>query len=199
MKKFLEKLYKNDKKSFFEILKKDLKNKNKKFIVTVNPETLMIAEKDLELKEILEDDSVSFVPDGIGVVKAAKMIGVDVKERIPGIEIAEKLFEFANESKKSLYLFGAKQEVLNNLKEIMGGDFKNIPCDIQEKYISKLKLIPFSSLGKQNGMLIGIRPEYVKVITDEQEKINKNVIIGIYEKSLTKKGEYQALIGIELL
>lgn len=91
------------------------------------------------------------------------------------------------------------QEILNNLKEIMGGDFKNIPCDIQEKYISKLKLIPFSSLGKQNGMLIGIRPEYVKVITDEQEKINKNVIIGIYEKSLTKKGEYQALIGIELL
>ena len=91
------------------------------------------------------------------------------------------------------------KEILNNLKEIMGGDFKNIPCDIQEKYISKLKLIPFSSLGKQNGMLIGIRPEYVKVITDEQEKINKNVIIGIYEKSLTKKGEYQALIGIELL
>lgn len=91
------------------------------------------------------------------------------------------------------------KEILNNLKEIMGGDFKNIPCDIQEKYISKLKLIPFSSLEKQNGMLIGIRPEYVKVITDEQEKINKNVIIGIYEKSLTKKGEYQALIGIELL
>ena len=91
------------------------------------------------------------------------------------------------------------KEILNNLKEIMGGDFKNIPCDIQEKYISKLKLIPFSSLGKQNGMLIGIRPEYVKVITDEQDKINKNVIIGIYEKSLTKKGEYQALIGIELL
>ena len=91
------------------------------------------------------------------------------------------------------------KEILNNLKEIMGGDFKNIPCDIKEKYISKLKLIPFSSLGKQNGMLIGIRPEYVKVITDEQEKINKNVIIGIYEKSLTKKGEYQALIGIELL
>ena len=91
------------------------------------------------------------------------------------------------------------KDILNNLIDIMGGDFKNIPCDIQEKYISKLKLIPFSSLGKQNGMLIGIRPEYVKVITDEQEKINKNVIIGIYEKSLTKKGEYQALIGIELL
>ena len=113
MKKYITKLYKKSKESYYKILEKDLKNKNKKFIVTINPETLMIAEKDIELKEILEDDSVSFVPDGIGVVKAAKMIGVDVKERIPGIEIAEKLFEFANESKKSLYLFGAKQEVLN--------------------------------------------------------------------------------------
>ena len=108
MKKYITKLYKKSKESYYKILEKDLKNKNKKFIVTINPETLMIAEKDIELKEILEDDSVSFVPDGIGVVKAAKMIGVDVKERIPGIEIAEKLFEFANESKKSLYLFGAK-------------------------------------------------------------------------------------------
>ena len=91
------------------------------------------------------------------------------------------------------------KEILNNLKEIMGGDLENIPYKIQEEYISKLKLIPFSSLGKQNGMLIGIRPEYVKIITEEQEKVERNVIIGIYDKSLTNKGEYQALIGIELL
>ena len=77
MKKYITKLYKKSKESYYKILEKDLKNKNKKFIVTINPETLMIAEKDIELKEILEDDSVSFVPDGIGVVKAAKMIGVD--------------------------------------------------------------------------------------------------------------------------
>ena len=91
------------------------------------------------------------------------------------------------------------KEILNNLKEIMGGDLENIPYIIQEEYISKLKLIPFSSLGKQNGMLIGIRPEYVKIITEEQEKVERNVIIGLYDKSLTNKGEYQALIGIELL
>ena len=48
-------------------------------------------------------------------------------------------------------------------------------------------------------MLIGIKPETVKIITDEQEEERKNVIIGIYNKSLTKKGEYRALIGIELI
>lgn len=91
------------------------------------------------------------------------------------------------------------KEILNNLEEIIGGDFKNVTDNIREKYILKLKLIPFSSLGKQNGMLLGIRPEYLKIITEEQEEIKKDVIIGIYNKSLTKKGEYRALMGIELL
>lgn len=91
------------------------------------------------------------------------------------------------------------KEILNNLENIIGGDFEKIPDKIKQEYILKLKLIPFSSLGKQNGMLLGIKPEYLKIITEEQEKTQKNVIIGIYNKSLTKKGEYRALMGMELL
>ena len=129
----------------------------------------MIAEKDLELKEILEDDSVSFVPDGIGVVKAAKMIGVDVKERIPGIEIAEKLFEFANESKKSLYLFGAKQEVLNNLKEKI------------EKNYSNIKL-----LGMTNGYVENKEEEFQKIIKKEPDIVLVALGIPAQEKLIYK-------------
>ena len=91
------------------------------------------------------------------------------------------------------------KEILNNLENILGGDLENISEEVKNKYISKLKVIPFSSLGKQNGMLIGIKPEEVTVINDENENKINNVIIGIYNKSLTKRGEYRALIGIELL
>ncbi len=91
------------------------------------------------------------------------------------------------------------KEILNNLENIIGGDFEKISEDIKNEYISKLKLIPFSSLGKQNGMLLGIKPQYLKIINEEEIKEIKNVIIGIYNKSLTKKGEYRALIGIELM
>lgn len=91
------------------------------------------------------------------------------------------------------------KEILNNLENILGGDFENISEEVKNKYISKLKVIPFSSLGKQNGMLIGIKSEEVTVINDENENKINNVIIGIYNKSLTKRGEYRALIGIELL
>ena len=48
-------------------------------------------------------------------------------------------------------------------------------------------------------MLIGIKPNYIKIKTEEKENKIENVIIGIYNKSLTKKGEYQALIGMELI
>ena len=89
------------------------------------------------------------------------------------------------------------KEILNNTESILGGDFKNIPEDIKREYIPKLKIIPFASLGKQNGMLVGIKPEKIEIINEQTEE-NKNAIIGIYNKSLTKKGEYNALIVIEL-
>ena len=91
------------------------------------------------------------------------------------------------------------KEILHNLENIIGGDFEAVPEDIKIEYMARLKLIPFSSLGKQNGMLLGIKAESVKITIDEQETEKTNVIIGIYDKSLTKRGEYQALIGLELL
>lgn len=91
------------------------------------------------------------------------------------------------------------KEILNHLESILGGDFSEIPENIKEEYMPKLKVIPFSSLGKQNGMLLGIKAEMVIVKHEEEEKENTNVIIGIYNKSLTKRGEYRALLGIEFM
>lgn len=91
------------------------------------------------------------------------------------------------------------KEILNHLDELLGGDFSNVSEKIKEEYIVKLKCIPFSSLGKQNGMLLGIRADSIKIKKEEKEEKKENIIIGIYNKSLTKKGEYRALIGIELI
>lgn len=91
------------------------------------------------------------------------------------------------------------KEILNHLEEIIGGDFEKIPEDIKNKYVSKLKLIPYSSLGKQNGMLLGIKAKKLTIVKgEEKDKVEKeNIILGIYDKSLTKKGEYRAIIGME--
>lgn len=90
------------------------------------------------------------------------------------------------------------KEILNNIEKILGGDLSVIPKDVQEEYISKLKVIPFSSLGKSNGMLLGIKGENLIINGKDEKKIIEKVIVGIYNKSLTKRGEYRALLGIEV-
>ena len=55
------------------------------------------------------------------------------------------------------------------------------------------------SLGKENGMLIGIKANGLTVNTQEDVVFIKNIIIGIYDGSLSKTGKYRALIGLELL
>ena len=91
------------------------------------------------------------------------------------------------------------KEILNNLEEILGGIFDKLPQEIQNEYRSKLKLIPFSSLGKQHGMLLGIKADYIETIKKVDDEIETkkidNIIVGIYNKSLTRHGEYRALIG----
>ena len=91
------------------------------------------------------------------------------------------------------------KEILNNLSSILGGDLKKIPEEIKNTYLSRLKLIPYSSLGKQNGMLVGIKADEIEIESEEETIKKENIIIGIYNKSLTKRGEYNGLIGIEIL
>lgn len=84
---------------------------------------------------------------------------------------------------------------IKNLSNILVG---NIPEELLE-YMPKLKVIPFTSLGKENGMLVGIKPEKIIIKTEEEDINVENVIIGIYEKNLTKNGLYTALIGLNIL
>lgn len=61
----------------------------------------------------------------------------------------------------------------------------------------KIRLIPFKSIGSQNGMLIGIKPDYIRVNYNEAIIQRKNVIIALYDKKISKN--YEALIGLEIL
>ena len=87
------------------------------------------------------------------------------------------------------------KEILNSIDNILAGKLDGV----KEEYISRIRCIPFSSLGKQNEMLLGIKADEIVVEKEEENKISKNVIIGVYERSLTKRGEYRALIGLELI
>lgn len=87
-------------------------------------------------------------------------------------------------------------ELLDNIENILGGNLEKIPESIKKQYIKRLKFIPFSSLGRQNGMLVGIKPNFIEIMDEQNSFKREDIIIGIYEKSLTKDGRYRALMGI---
>lgn len=93
----------------------------------------------------------------------------------------------------------------DSLKEIVSenilNNISNIIVDIN--YLTNIheynfKLIPFSSLGNENGLLIGFKPDYIKIYADSIH-VRDDVIIGIYNGKLSKNNSYTSLIGLEIL
>ena len=99
--------------------------------------------------------------------------------------------------KKMLYDILPK-EILENTSNMLGGDFKESDT-LSNEYRTRLRIIPFTSVGKQNGMMLGVKADEVIVITDVDEIINDNAIVCIYEKEFSKRKKYFGLIGIDLL
>ena len=71
--------------------------------------------------------------------------------------------------------------------------------EIPEKFKKRCRFIPFSSIGKKNGMIIGIKPDYVKIYNEEDVIIRKNSIVGVSNQKLSKNNLYSGLIGLDLL
>ncbi|MDF2521886.1 MAG: sigma-E processing peptidase SpoIIGA [Clostridia bacterium] len=65
--------------------------------------------------------------------------------------------------------------------------------------VTRFRVIPFKSLGTDNGMLIGFKPDEIQMM-DNNERLNiKNIIVGIYNKKLSNGGEYSALMHPDIL
>lgn len=88
-------------------------------------------------------------------------------------------------------------KLLNNIENLVGGEqIKNIDEIEQKEYLTKLRIIPFSSIGRKNGLLIGIKADTVTIQKEEIET-RKNIIIGIFPEKLGNS--YSALFGLDLL
>ena len=182
MKELFDKLYNKEESSFYNILSKNLKNNKKMFIVTANPETFMISEKDEDMKDLLLDKNTILVPDGIGIVKAARMINYDVKERITGIDIANKLLELGNIQKKSIYLFGSKQEVIDSMKEVLKEKYPNLELVGASNGYEKDKDKIFEKIAKVKPDIVLVAlgiPLQEKLIYKHLNKFDKGIFVGV--------------------
>jgi len=101
-------------------------------VASVNPEMLVLAQKDLEFRQVLNKSDLN-IADGTGVVFASYFLGAPLPQRIPGVDFVWQLCELAEKEDKKIFLLGggngvaavAVSEITKrfpNLKIASGGD-----------------------------------------------------------------------------
>ena len=104
------------------------------YVVTPNPEFLLAAEKDPAFLEVLNGADL-VLPDGVGVVYSAKILGRPLKGRVPGIEFAEDMLACLDKAGGRLYLLGAKPGVAEEAGRRILARYPNIVlCGTQDGY-----------------------------------------------------------------
>ncbi len=113
--------------------------------VVINALKVNLMNENAELQKIVNACPL-INADGASIVWAAKKLGVPLTERVAGIDLFENLVKLAAEKGYKIYLFGAKEEVVQKVKKIF-----------EEKYPT-LKIV-----GYRNGYFTEAdEPEIVK-------------------------------------
>lgn len=182
MRDYFKNLYIDSRDSFYRLLENAIVNENKMFVVTANPETFMVAQKRSDFDEILKKNSTIIVPDGIGVLKAARFLSIPVKEKITGVEIASFLLNAANKVGKRVYLYGAKENVVQALVDRISLKFPDITVvGFQNGYDKNEDIVFQDILDKKPDIILvalGI-PKQELLIDKYYERFEKGIFVGV--------------------
>lgn len=96
-----------------------------RYVVTPNPEIVMLARENPALKEALAGADI-VLPDGAGIIKGAAILGRPMKEKVPGIDFACGVMARLAERGGSVYLFGAKPGVAEAAAETLRTKFPGL-------------------------------------------------------------------------
>ena len=142
------------------------------YMACANPHSLVVASKDTLFERALKNADI-LLPDGTGIIIAAKILGLPCTEKVAGTDFFLGLSRKANEEKKKLRYFflGSSKKTLKLIEERMEQDFPAI--DVCGTYSPPFK-VKFSE--KDNSAMISAvnnaRPDvlWVGMTAPKQEK-----------------------------
>ena len=162
-------------------IEKDIKNNKKSFIVAINPEKILKARQDENLKNLLNNATYQ-IPDGIGVVYASKIKKGKITSRITGIDCMDMLCNLANEKQYKIFMYGAKKETILKAKENLIKKYPNIKIvgtvDGYEKDNEKI----IKTINKSNADIIFVAlgsPKQENWITSNMDKLCVKIYQGV--------------------
>ena len=134
------------KQELYESIEKSLNSDCKTKIFTPNPEIIVKAQKDEKIKNILNSATLS-IPDGTGIIWAAKKLGTPLPQRLDGIDTAEFVLSLAVKKGLSVFLLGAEEGIAKSAKYILEEKYQGLNiCGTHHGF--------FDINGQQNGDII---------------------------------------------
>ncbi len=151
------------------------------FVVTANPEIIMAAERDGTARELLLSGKTEVIPDGVSLVKAMGFFHMPAAERITGVDLADKLLQSAGAHGKSVYLLGAKEEVVSALAEKLRAQYPGMKLRWHNGYDGdKDQLMGEAAALAPDLVLVGLGvPAQDILLYRHLEKFQKGVLMGV--------------------
>ena len=92
---------------------------------SVNAAKVVLAQKDKYLRDSINTSSIVSL-DGFSLVVVLRLMGYEVPERVPGIDLFRNLLEKASQKKYRVYFLGAKQDILEVMIENIRSEFPDL-------------------------------------------------------------------------
>ena len=107
------------------------------YVVTPNPELVQRAGKEPAFRDVLNGADL-VLPDGVGIIYAAKILGRPLQGRVPGIDFAAALCGKLAQNGKRLFLLGAKPGVAQRAAENLKKDHPGLTvCGVHDGYFKE--------------------------------------------------------------
>ena len=104
------------------------------YMVTPNPEIVMAAWDDPKVSKAIENADL-VIPDGVGVMQAARILGTPLREHMPGIDAATEIIKRLASRGGSVFLYGARPGVAEKAAERMKQRFPELViCGTNDGY-----------------------------------------------------------------
>lgn len=154
-----------------------LKKPGKHYIVTPNPEIVMMAQKDTELKEIINRADLA-IPDGRGL-----RLTTDIVCNSPGIDVMEKLIKRVNDWGSAIGFLGGKGDVAKKTAERLKKKYPKLKVSFADsggEVDDQGRLLKSLMIPKLDLLFVAFGPpKQEKWIARNLPKLNVKVVLGV--------------------
>ena len=106
-------------------------------VFTPNSEIVQLCIEDASLRDRINDGGL-IVPDGIGVIKAARILGTPLKGKVAGVDLGRRVMAFAAEEGFPVALVGGKPGVAEDAAAAMQAEYPDVNvCLTADGYFKK--------------------------------------------------------------